>query len=336
VPNFTEAEVADLFLQYQDESSQHVDPHVVAKLYSATRGQPGLVGWFGELLTETHNPGHGQAIGMEEWAEVYRRALNHEWNNTVLNLVKKARGEYQPHVLELFSRSDMEFRLDADWCNFLYLNGILDIETVENESGEREDICRFSSPFVQERLYNALTHDLVGHRTPILALEPLDDLADVFSGERLDLPALLERYKRYLQRLADKGLNPWKEQPRRADLHVTEAVGHFHLYSWLDAAIGKRCVVSPEFPTGNGKVHLHVRCGERRGIIEIKSFVDLYQLERSRERAAQYAMELGLTDVTLAVFVPTKDEEVLAELSGEHTVGGTRVHVVALGWSAEP
>ena len=335
VPNLTEDEVVELFRQYQDESGQEVEPEVVGEVYRATRGQPGLVCWFGELLTETHNPGKDQAINSALWRDVYRMALSREWNNTVLNLVKKARGEHQPRVLELFGRADVAFTLDAEWCNSLCLNGIIDVETTIDDKGTKTDICRFSSPFVQERLYNALASDLVGDRTPIPALDLLDDLADVFQGNALDLPALLSRYKAYLTRLATKGIDPWQEQPRRSDLRLTEAVGHFHLYAWLQAAVGRRCVISPEFPTGNGKVDLHLRCDEQRGIIEVKSFVDLYELGKAREQAAGYAAGLDMRSVTMALFVPSNDEAVLQELSTQTDIGGVQVIVVAIGWAAE-
>ena len=88
----------------------------------------------------------------------------------------------------------------------------------------------------------------------------------------LNLPALLSRYKAYLVRMKAKGLNPFKDQPRRTDLHYTEAVGHFHLYAWLKEALDQLCVISPEFPTGNGKGDVHVRCRDTEGIIEVKSF----------------------------------------------------------------
>jgi hypothetical protein len=258
--------------------------------------------------------------------------LHIEWNNTVLNLVKKARGKYRNYVLEIFAKPDIPFALDAEWCAYLYLNGITDARTQPDESGEETAVCIFSSPFIQRRLYNALTPDVAG-RLPILALEPLDSLADVFEDSAgLNLPALLERYKAYLKRLKAKGLNPWKDQPRRADLHLTEYVGHFHLYFWLQNAVGRHCVISPEFPTGNGRVDLHLKCGEMRGIIEVKSFIDLSELERSREQAARYASKLGLNAVTLAVFVPTDDENVLNQLSGERMIGGVKVTVSAIGW----
>ena len=333
VPNFTEDEVGELFRQYQEESGQTVEPVVVGEVYRATRGQPGLVGWFGELLAKKeYNPGPEQSIDLRVWRRVYRAACQVEWNNTVLNLIKKAKTDCQPRVLELFSTSDMVFTLDEEWCNYLYMNGIIDAERTTDEKGEEVYICRFSSPFIQERLYNALTAHLVGNRTPILALEILDDLADVFAGETLDLAALLERYQAYLTRLEARGIDPWKEQPRRSDLRLTEAVGHFHLYAWLQAAVGRRCVVGAEFPTGNGKVDLFVRCGDKEGIIEVKSFADLYELDRGRQRAARYAASLGLDRVTMALFVPTKDEGTLQKLSGEQTIDGIRVIVVAIGW----
>ena len=241
--------------------------------------------------------------------------------------------EYQGFLVELFTRSNIFFSFHDPQHNYLYLHGIVKPSTIRQPNGELHSICRFSSPFIQDCLYAALSRELIGDKMPILALEPLDDLADVFSRPELDLPALLKRYKDYLLRLKAKGINPWKEQPRRkTDLQLTEAVGHFHLYAWLKEAIGRRCVVSPEFPTGNGKVDLHLRCAEKRGIIEVKSFVDAYQAKEARGQAAQYAKELGLAKVTVAMFVPIEDESVLAKLSVQEVILGVEVTVVAIGW----
>jgi len=255
-----------------------------------------------------------------------------EWNNTVLNLFKKAGQENIPYILEIFGNSDILFSLRTEWCSNLYLNGIIDyIETVDKE-GLTKEVCRFSSPFVQDCLFSALTNDLIGDRLPILAIEPLDTLSDVFDSSELNLPALLERYKSYLDRLKAKNLNPWKDQPRRSDLHLTEYVGHFHLYFWLQNAAGRRCVISPEFPTGNGRVDLHLRCGGKSGIIEVKSFTDFSELEESKKQAARYSAKLGLSSVTLAVFVPTDDDNILKRLSGETVIDGVKVIVSAIGW----
>jgi hypothetical protein len=125
VPNFTLTEVTDLFDQYSRESGQSVDPTVVENLFEATNGQPGLVGWFGELLTEKYNPEPHVPIDVSTWNTVFRKSLFVEWNNTILNLVKKVQSGYVPHVLKLFSSSDVPFSLDAQWCSFLYLNGVI-------------------------------------------------------------------------------------------------------------------------------------------------------------------------------------------------------------------
>ncbi|WP_459935667.1 hypothetical protein [Desulfonatronum parangueonense] len=130
-----------------------------------------------------------------------------------------------------------------------------------------------------------------------------------------------------------KGLNPWQDQPRRSDLHYTEAVGHFHLNFWLCNAVGRRCVISPEFPTGNGRVDLHLKCGEQSGIIEVKSFVDMAMLRQSVQQAAGYADKLGLECITVAMFAPVEDESVLNKLSGEHDVEGGPVVVSVIGWT---
>ena len=332
VPNFTSEEVNGLFRQYQEESGQKIMPEVVEQVYESTCGQPGLVCWFGELLTEKYNPGQAVAIQPEHWQDVYNRALHLEWNNTVLNLVKKAQGRYRPYVLELFSKADIKFSLDADWCNYLYLNGVIDsAETIE-PSGQKVFTCRLASPFIQLRLYNALTHSLLDIHTPALALDPLDELEDVFEGAQLNVTALLRRYKDYLARLKAKGLNPWKDQPRRKDLHYTEAVGHFHLYHWLQNALGRICIISPEFPTGNGKVDLHLQCGEQRGLIEVKSFTGAVQLKEARKQAADYAKKCELDAVSLALFAPLTDETVLAKLSTEDIIDRVTVSVTAIGW----
>ncbi|MEA3414635.1 MAG: AAA-like domain-containing protein [Thermodesulfobacteriota bacterium] len=332
VPNFSREEVEELYQQYQNESGQTIEPGVVENVFESTRGQPGLVSWFGELLTEKYNPGKGNVLDVAIWDHVFEAALHKEWNNTILNLIKKAQGMYANYVVELFSKSDMPFNIRTDWCSYLYLNGIIDENSIIDSMGRRKFVCRFASPFVQACLYNAMTYDLIGDRTPILVLDPLDDLSDIFERQALNLPPLLRRYIDYLDRLKIRGLNPWKEQPRRADLHLTEAVGHFHLYAWLKEAIGRRCVISPEFPTGNGKVDLHLRCNEKQGIIEVKSFVDFSELKRSRKQAAEYAGSLELDEVTIALFVPVTEEDVLEKLSGEHEIDGIKVQVKAIGW----
>ncbi len=61
------------------------------------------------------------------------------------------------------------------------------------------------------------------------------------------------------------------------------------------------------------------------GIIEVKSFVDAWQVKSDRKKAAQYANSLALVHVTLAIFTPSSDETVLKKLSGEEIIDGVTV-----------
>ena len=393
VLNLTNAEVDEMFEQYQTESGQTVEPEVRTAVYQATRGQPGLVSWFGELLTEKYNPEpalrlsdpqnelksqtttqnrdsvepsrnhtvHNAAnrggdnagdrgmggtpsrrltpISMTTWRQVYAAALDVEPNNTVLNLIAKARSEaYHPYVSKLFSEPDLPFSFRKDWCSYLYLNGIIDYKTVERRTdsdylGHTTHTCKFSSPFVQQCLFDAFTEDIVGEKLPVRALDPKDGLDDVYTARGLELPRLLNRYKTYLAQLETAGIDPWKDQPRRKDLRLTEAVGHFHLYAWLREALGRQCVISPEFPTGNGKVDLVIRWQGHMGVIEVKSFTELRDVPTARRQAAHYAIKLKLSQATLVLFVPISgDDDFLQALSTQETIDDVQVNTVAIAW----
>jgi hypothetical protein len=50
-------------------------------------------------------------------------------------------------------------------------------------------------------------------------------------------------------------------------------------------------------------------------------------------QAAVYAASLGLTSVTVALFVPVDDEAILEKLSSQTVVDRVTVNMVAIGWT---
>ncbi|KPA14421.1 hypothetical protein MHK_005370, partial [Candidatus Magnetomorum sp. HK-1] len=330
--NLTFDEVKDMFDQYQEESNQQIEPDVIKKLYQKTQGQPGLIGWFGELLTEKYNHEPHKAIDIEIWDHVYLSACELEHNNTVQNMISKARSEYKSNIIKLFTDSNIHFSFRYDWCNYMYMHGLIGYKLLK-KGNQTYYTCNFSSPFIQTCLYSAFVGEIKDNQErSTLALDPLDSLEDVTSGSTLNLPALLNRYKDYLMRLKENGLNPWQNQPRRkSDYHLTEAVGHFHLYHWLQMALEIESSISPEFPTGNGKVDLHIVYEDKKGIIEVKSFTNLKASRRARKQAAAYAKQTGYPDVTIAMFAPFTDEHVISQLSVNEVIDGINVQVVVIG-----
>ncbi|KPA11453.1 ATPase domain protein, prokaryote domain protein [Candidatus Magnetomorum sp. HK-1] len=330
IDNLSFDEVKNMFDQYQEESNQHVEADVVKKLYEKTQGQPGLIGWFGELLTEKFNQEADKPIDTKLWDRVYLKACEIEHNNTVRNIITKARDEYVSDVIKLFTDANVHFSFDYNWCNYMYMHGII---TYLEDDQRNCHVCRFSSPFIQTRLYNAFIGTIKENQdSSMLALDPLDTLDDVFNSPDLNIPALLRRYKDFLNRMKNRGENPWTDQPRRkSDLHLTETVGHFHLYHWLSMALRKRCIIRPEFPTGNGKVDLHLLCKDKKGLIEVKSFVNAYEVKESIKQAAKYASKTNHESITIAMFAPFNDENVLTQLSVTETIDDITINVVAIG-----
>ncbi|MEE4359241.1 MAG: AAA-like domain-containing protein, partial [Desulfococcaceae bacterium] len=270
IPELTFEETESMFRQYEQESGQKVEQAVIDRVFYETQGQPGLVSWFGELLTEGYDryqPDHSRPLNIADFDYVYEDALNVLPNNTVLNLISKAKQE--PHkslVLEFFRTKEKQlFRFDENRLNFLYMNGVIRPE----KEGSRSYV-RFSCPFVQKRLFNYFSFELFRYMGQLL--EPFEDITDTITEGELHITNLLRRYERHLKKNRE-----WmfQDAPRRKDLRIYEAVFHFNLYEFLNSFLAnKKAQVWPEFPTGNGKTDLMIRYAGNLYGLELKSYTD--------------------------------------------------------------
>jgi hypothetical protein len=301
VPNLTADEVESMFKWYEQESRQTVEPAVIKRVFYETQGQPGLVSWLGELLTETYNA-HKSTIAVRDFEIAYAAAVNALPNSNILNIVSKAK--QQPHrqrVLEMFQTDEkIPFRYDDPQTNFLYLNGVIDFETVD----EIELYLKFASPFVQKRLFNYFADELFHELGQLY--QPFENLSDTITDDQINVKNLLRRYQRYLQENRDWLL---KDAPRKANLRIYEAVYHFNLYMYLAAFLRRRRgQVFPEFPTGNGKIDLIIRYAGKVYGLELKSFTDDFGYREALKQAANYAQQLGLSEIALVCFVEVVDD----------------------------
>ena len=305
VPNLTQDEVASMFRWYEEESEQRVESDVVERLFYETRGQPGLVSWFGELLTETYNR-HEDTITARDFEYAFAAGLYALPNNNILNIISKAKQQpYVDTVLKLFQTDQrMPFAYDDPHLNFLYMNGVID-HTVDAE-GEIRFYVRFASPFVQKRLFNYFARQFFGDLGRLY--DPFDDLQDAITDSTLSIPHILQRYEVYFQQYRERLL---KDVPRRAtDNRVIEAVFHFNLYMWLvqffDDFAGR---VVPEFPTGDGKLDLLITYADRLYGVEVKSFSNRRQYQEALKQAARYGKQLEQTEIWLVFFVEIINDE---------------------------
>jgi len=245
IPNLTYEEVNNLFHQYIDASGQIVEQDVIDRLYYELRGQPGLTGWLGELLTEKFNKTLSDPITMGNFEYTYSHASNTQPNANITNLIQKAHApRYKDRVIQVFQTTDkIDFNFDDEQLNFLYMNGVIDYEEVGIEQ-----FVKFPNPFVQKRIFNSFAKEMFGSLGQLY--DPYIPMDDIITKTSLNVPNILRLYEAYLQKHRAQIL---KDAPLRADLRVHEATFHFHLYKYLsDFMRPKGGNVVPEFPTGNG------------------------------------------------------------------------------------
>ncbi len=303
IPNLTADEVAGMFKWYEQESGQVIEPGVIERLFYETQGHPGLTCWLGELLTETYNQEPERPLTMADFEAVYAAALDVLPNNTILNIISKAKQDpYKQTVLTMFKTDyKIPFKYDDEHLNYLYLNGVIDQEQV----GRTAYYAKFSSPFVQKRLFNYFSNDLFRDMAQLYA--PFENLDSIINDTELHIKNLLRRYEQYLQQNRD-----WlfKSAPRRTtDLRIYEAVYHFNLYMYLHKFLESYGgQVYPEFPTGNGKVDLFISYAGRLYGLEVKSYTQQHDYKKALRQAAKYGQQLGLEQMWLIFFVEYVDE----------------------------
>ena len=303
IPNLTYEEVYHMFEWYEKDSGQKVEEEVVRQLYYETNGQPGLVGWFGELLTETYNKDKNKPMDKRNFEIAYSAALNVLPNNNILNIISKAKKEpYNETVLELFKTDQkIPFTYRNPRLNFLYMNGVIDKEEVN----EWEYYVKFASPFVQRCLFDYFSITIFQQMGRLF--DPFTNLDDTITDTELNIRNLGKRYETYLAENREWLL---EDVPRRKDLRVYEAVFHFNFYSYVNQFLKPRGGrVVPEFPTGNGKLDLLIFYAGKQYGIEVKSYSSARDYNDALRQSARYAKQLQMQEIFLLFFVEKIDSK---------------------------
>ncbi len=324
IPELTLDEVDGMFKWCEKETGRGFEPDVIERIYYETGGQPGLISWLGELLTEGYEhytPAPDRPVAMDDFEEVYEDAIFALPNNNILNIISKAKQEpYKNLVLEMFqTREKIQFKFDDPDINFLYMNGVVDQE----KKVKTRLYLKFSCPFVQKRLFNYFSNSLFKYMGKLH--EPFEDLSDTYTDSGLNITNLMKRLQKHLKKNRQWLL---EDAPRRKDLRIFEAVYHFNLYRFVCDFLGdERARVYPEFPTGNGKVDLVIKYEGRTYGLEVKSYKDETAYYEALDQAAQYGSQLELSEISLIFFIEYIDDGNREKYEADHQDESTGVLV---------
>ncbi|MCP4219435.1 MAG: ATP-binding protein [bacterium] len=159
VPNLSFDEIKGMLMWYEKESGHTVLPEVLELVYRETEGHPGWTSWLCELLTEgfeDYVPDTGRPLGKKDFDIVYAAAVSVLPNNNIPDIVSRAREKDAVRLLlKLFKGERVEFNLDSQTINRLYMSGVVEKEPVERT----RYYLKFSSPFIQKRLHNYFTSE---------------------------------------------------------------------------------------------------------------------------------------------------------------------------------
>jgi hypothetical protein len=322
IPNLTFEEVDYMFHWYERESSQTVHQEVIDQVFYETQGQPGLVSWLGEQLTEDRfNQDRTKPIDLAFFNHTYLWSIKGLPNNNISNLISKARKEpYLSKLLQLFRTEDkVVFKYDDPNLNYLYMNGIIGIDE------QPDDLyVKFSSPFVQRRLFNTFAGDIFPNTGQLYP--PFTDLSQVITANSLNVKNMMRVYEQYLQRNREWLL---ADAPVRKDLRIYEAVYHFNLYVYLQAFFQRwKGRVYPEFPTGNGQIDLVIIYSGQTYGIEVKSFSDESSYQDGLTQSIRYGKRLNLREVVMVSFIEQISAEIRQKYEAPHVDPTTGITVL--------
>ncbi len=305
IPHLTYDEVNQMFKEYTEEHGQDIDQDVIDILFYETQGQPGLISWFGELLTVEYNRDKTTPIIMDDWNYVYSK-VNSIPSTHLLNLISKVNEneDAKKLVIDLFqTREKIEFIFTNKLHNYLYLNGIIK-PVKEKFKNKFANYIKFTCQFVHRQLFQYYAAEFRYSHSRLL-VDPFMDLEAIINDTYIDIDGIINLYQQYVEKNREK---LFKDASRRkTDLQICEAVFHFDIYSYLSRFLQSTpASIQPEFPTGNGKIDLIIKHNGKIHGIELKSFINTTEMNKAKIQTAEYANSLNIKEIFLLFFIEFK------------------------------
>ena len=127
LPNFTLAQVEELFSQYTAEVGQAFTPKVIESIHKQTGGQPVLVNRFAQILTEEMDIPKSESIAMQHFSKAHVQLLR-EGHTNIDHLIANIRKDrrFEALLMKIASYdTNVDFNLYNELINELATYGVI-------------------------------------------------------------------------------------------------------------------------------------------------------------------------------------------------------------------
>ncbi|MEZ4658958.1 MAG: AAA-like domain-containing protein [Caldilineaceae bacterium] len=315
IPYFTFAEIEELIQQYVTETGQPFDAQVIKTIYDNARGQPGLVNALCQYLVDVMVPDRSQPVTMDAFYPTLKHFLTERFDKNILNVISKARAKQAFMLKLLFGETPIPFTINDPTIAFLYANGVVD-----NVDGYVQTLV----PLYSKALLTALRPTINGETKEYVSAH--ETFKDYVSDEGLNMPAILTRYREYVQR---RGFHAFDTE------HLREGAWHYSLDGFIIFFIqqlGGDTLL--EVPSGRGRTDILILYKAHKYIIETKIFLSQTQVEHGKQQLADYCISENIAEGFYVVFTQKHSET--DALFFDEMVNGKRILTYLIRTNFEP
>ncbi|MDE0012834.1 MAG: AAA-like domain-containing protein [Candidatus Poribacteria bacterium] len=288
LPNFTLAQVQELFGQYTAEVGQAFAPEVSEAIHKQTGGQPFLVNRFAQILTEEMDIPKTETLTMTHFSQVHRQLLE-ERNTNIEHLLTNIRTDrrFETILMQIVSyENSVQFNPDNDIINELATYGVI--------TRGADKRCEIVNPIYLHRIIQAFKPIVNGLENDYFP-EDTDAFQYLTDTGQIQMERLLDNFRDFIARAGFRILQV-PETPQ-------EFIGQHLLFAYLDQfVVSVNGAMYMEVPTGRGRMDLIILHNQRKYIVETKIWRSERGYTDQKQQLAVYLATEGVTEGYYLVF----------------------------------
>jgi hypothetical protein len=302
LPNFTQEEVRELYLQHTTATGQAFTDDAVALAFRLTRGQPWLVNALAAEVTDAVAPDPAEAVTAEHLQTAKENVIQRRETH-LDSLVDKLREERVRRVIQPILTGDVQ-PMDVYQDDLAYVRDLGLIDTT--------GVLKIANPIYAEVIPRVLSWEMQANINQ-------ETEWYVRADGSLDVPRLLREFQKFFRRHSEAWI---------ARFTFQEAGPHLMLMAFLQRIVNDGGTIEREFAVGSGRADLVVRWQDDVHVIELKVRHDEQTEAEGVEQLSGYLDRLGVPEGYLVLFDRRQGvswEEKVYERSIEQA--GKTVHV---------